>query len=162
MEREATSGYHRLNRPLVRSVQIPPGKCRNQSCTSERCDSNRCLFRSNYSSSWFHRPTGAEDVVDIGSRRELFVDHFLIDKLAGTRLELQRPRPAEVAIRYDQPWEDHHAFYTTVLKDKDTFRMYYRGPRRKSVHDLLRGESRRHLLDQAHAGYCHFQRFDEK
>ena len=70
---------------------------------------------------------GAEDVVDIGSRRELFVDHFLIDKLAGTRLELQRPRPAEVAIRYDQPWEDHHAFYTTVLKDKDTFRMYYRG-----------------------------------
>jgi len=70
---------------------------------------------------------GAEDVVDIGSRRELFVDHFLIDKLAGTRLELKRPRPAEVAIRYNQPWEDHHAFYTTVLKDKDTFRMYYRG-----------------------------------
>jgi hypothetical protein len=28
MEREATSGYHRLNRPLVRSVQIPSGKCR--------------------------------------------------------------------------------------------------------------------------------------
>ncbi len=29
MEREATSGYHLLNRPLVRSVQIPPGKCRS-------------------------------------------------------------------------------------------------------------------------------------
>jgi hypothetical protein len=28
MEREATSGYHRINRPLVRSVQIPSGKCR--------------------------------------------------------------------------------------------------------------------------------------
>jgi hypothetical protein len=26
MEREATSGYHLLNRPLVRSVQIPSGK----------------------------------------------------------------------------------------------------------------------------------------
>jgi len=28
MEREATSGYHLLNSPLVRSVQIPSGKCR--------------------------------------------------------------------------------------------------------------------------------------
>ena len=70
---------------------------------------------------------GAEDVIDIRSRRKLFVDHFLIDRLAGTHLELQRPQPAEVAIRYDQPWEDHHAFYTTVLKDKEKFRMYYRG-----------------------------------
>ncbi len=76
--------------------------------------------------------TSAEDVVDIRSRRELFVDHFLIDKLVGARLELQCPRPAEVAIRYDLPWEDHHAFYTTVLKDKDNFRMYYRGRGGKS------------------------------
>ncbi len=31
MEREATSGYHLLNSPLVRSVQIPSGKCRIKS-----------------------------------------------------------------------------------------------------------------------------------
>ena len=28
MERQATSGYHLLNRLPVRSVQIPSGKCR--------------------------------------------------------------------------------------------------------------------------------------
>lgn len=64
--------------------------------------------------------------LDIGSRLELFLDYQLIGQLKGTRLRLQKPRPAEVAIEYDQPWEDWYAFYTTVLKDGDTYRMYYR------------------------------------
>ena len=37
------------------------------------------------------------------------------------------PNRGGVAIQYDQPWEDRLAFYTTVLKDGDTYRMYYRG-----------------------------------
>ncbi len=65
--------------------------------------------------------------LDIGSRRELFVDHYLIDKLEGTRLELQRPAPAGTAITYDQSWEGRFSFYTTVIKDGGTYRMYYRG-----------------------------------
>ena len=77
--------------------------------------------------------TESAEVVDIGSQRELFVDHFLIDKLIGTRLELQRPRSAEVAIRYDQPWEDVFAFYTTVFQDGPKYRMYYRGRYREPV-----------------------------
>lgn len=69
----------------------------------------------------------SEEVIDVGSRRELFVDHFLIEELAGTQLKLQRPQLAEVAIRYDQPQENIFSFYGTVLKDGDTYRMYYRG-----------------------------------
>jgi hypothetical protein len=68
-----------------------------------------------------------DKVLDIGSQRELFVDHYLIDKLEGTRLELQRPTPAGTAITYDQPWEGRFSFYTTVIKDGGTYRMYYRG-----------------------------------
>jgi hypothetical protein len=77
------------------------------------------------------RVAESAEVVDIGSQRELFVDRFLIDKLTGTRLELQRPRSAEVAIRYDKPWEDVFAFYTTVFQDGSKYRMYYRGRYRK-------------------------------
>ena len=64
--------------------------------------------------------------LDIGSRRELFVDEFLIDTIEGAALRLQEPRPGGVAIAYDRPWESSIAFYTTVLKDGDVYRMYYR------------------------------------
>ena len=37
----------------------------------------------------------ANPPIDIGSRRELFVDHHLIDRLDGTRLVLHRPQPRE-------------------------------------------------------------------
>ena len=67
------------------------------------------------------------EILDLGSRRELFVDHYLIDRLDGLRLEIGRPQPAGVAVAYDQPWEGPVSFYSTVLKDRDKFRMYYRG-----------------------------------
>ena len=70
-------------------------------------------------------------ILDIGSRRELFVDSFLVDSLNGARLKLHEPRPAGVAIEYDQPCErgpvGSCSFYTTVIKDGDIYRMYYRG-----------------------------------
>lgn len=75
--------------------------------------------------------TGADAIPAIGSRRELFVDDFLIGGLNGARLKLHEPKPGGVAIRYDTPWEGYPdtplSFFTTVLKDGDTYRMYYRG-----------------------------------
>ena len=77
----------------------------------------------------------AADPIEIGSRRELFVDHHLIDRLEGARLVLHRPQPREVVLKFDQPWEGLYSGYETVLKDGDTFRFYYRGmPEAK--HDL--------------------------
>ena len=43
-------------------------------------------------------PAQDETVRDIGSRRELFVDHYLSERLDGVRLELQQPRPGGVAV----------------------------------------------------------------
>ena len=62
----------------------------------------------------------------------MFVDHYLIDPLAGGELRLHEPRPAGPAIKFDQPWEGTFCGYVTVLKDPvpkdgDTYRMYYRG-----------------------------------
>ena len=69
----------------------------------------------------------AGDVVDIGSRRELFVDRLLIDRLVGASLRLGTPLPGGVAVRFNDPVEDDTAFYTTIFKDGDLYRMYYRG-----------------------------------
>jgi len=66
-----------------------------------------------------------EKPLDIGSRRELFVDHFLIDKMQGAALRLHQPSPREVVIKHDQPWEGSGCGYHTVFRDGDKFRMYY-------------------------------------
>jgi hypothetical protein len=67
--------------------------------------------------------------MDIGDRRELFVDHHLIERLAGVELRAGTPRRAEVVLKFDQPWE-YASGFVTVLKDGDVYRMYYRGGRK--------------------------------
>ncbi len=65
--------------------------------------------------------------IDIGSRLELFVDDFLIERMDGTQLKLYEAQPAGIALRFDRPWEGSFSGYITVIKDEDRFRMYYRG-----------------------------------
>ncbi|OIO91335.1 MAG: hypothetical protein AUJ92_16725 [Armatimonadetes bacterium CG2_30_59_28] len=68
------------------------------------------------------------DVIDIGSRLELMVDDFLIEKLKGqASLRLQAPIPREVSLRHDAPWEGNICGYHTIFQDGDIYRMYYRG-----------------------------------
>ncbi|MBX9790676.1 MAG: hypothetical protein K2Y37_17300 [Pirellulales bacterium] len=69
----------------------------------------------------------AAEPLDVSARRELFVDRYLIDSLTGGELRLHEPRSAGTAIKFDQPWEGAFCGYVTVLKDGDTYRMYYRG-----------------------------------
>jgi hypothetical protein len=63
--------------------------------------------------------------ITIGSRRELFVDQYLIDTLRDVRLELQHPQPQEIAIACDQPWEGSACGYFRVLQDGGKYRMWY-------------------------------------
>jgi hypothetical protein len=67
-----------------------------------------------------------ESAIDIGSRLELFVDEYLIDRLAGATLTIHRPSPQNVVLRFDRPWEGNACGYVSVFKDGDTYRMYYR------------------------------------
>jgi len=48
---------------------------------------------------------GGEDVLQIGSRLELFVDEYLIESMDGVTRELHSPQPREVVFVFDQPWE---------------------------------------------------------
>lgn len=69
----------------------------------------------------------ADTVLAIGSRLELFVDDFLIGKLAGdAALRIHHPVPKEIALVHDAPWEGPGSGYHSVFKDGDIYRMYYK------------------------------------
>jgi hypothetical protein len=66
--------------------------------------------------------------LEIGSRLELFVDRYLIDRLEGTSLKLGLPVKREVSFRFDQPWERPFAGAASVVKGPSgIYRFYYRG-----------------------------------
>ena len=66
-------------------------------------------------------------VRDIGSRRELFVDDYLVDKLSDAQLKMHLPEARDVALVCDAPWEGNTSAYYTLFADGELFRMYYRG-----------------------------------
>ncbi|MCA9095354.1 MAG: hypothetical protein KDA68_17865, partial [Planctomycetaceae bacterium] len=75
-------------------------------------------------------PLFAAEPVDIGSRRELFVDATLIENLSDKAiLKLHQPIACEVSFQFDKPWEGSASGYPTVIQDGDLYRMYYRGHR---------------------------------
>ena len=69
----------------------------------------------------------ADTTIDLGARRELFVDRFLIQTLSGAVLKLHEPQPAGIALKFDAPWEGAHCGYATVIQDGSLYRLYYRG-----------------------------------
>jgi len=76
-----------------------------------------------------NQPLGqGKDVVDIGSRLELFVDHFLIDEMTGTHLKLNKPRYAGVAfpmMEKDRPWENPFFGYFSIVQRPEKVQIYY-------------------------------------
>ena len=60
--------------------------------------------------------------IEIGSRRELFVDRFVIDTMDRAELKLHRPVKSP---RPRSPLPERH--YVTVIKDGDLYRAYWRG-----------------------------------
>jgi hypothetical protein len=71
--------------------------------------------------------TPAEKVLvrEIGDRRELFVDDWLLDSRQGVDLQLHAPIPREIALPLDQPWAGPTVGFTTVFQDEDRYRLYY-------------------------------------
>ncbi len=69
-------------------------------------------------------PGSAATIRDIGSRRELFVDRFLIDRLENVSLKLHEP---QLAPSMTEPADNME--YGTVIKDGDLFRLYTRDGR---------------------------------
>jgi len=69
----------------------------------------------------------ASDVVEIGSRLEMFVDHHLIERMENTRLKLHTPRDAGEVLTFDEPWEGPFVGYLTVIQNDGKYQLFYRG-----------------------------------
>lgn len=76
------------------------------------------------------RPARGQDQTaptNLGTRRELFVDDALIERLeGGAEHRLHRPVPQEIALVHDAPWEGTGSGYHSVFRDGDLYRMYYK------------------------------------
>ena len=75
-----------------------------------------------------------KDVIKLSNRREIFVDHYLIDQLHNATIMMHKPIDRGVVFKFDEPWEGPFSTYITVIKDDSLYRTYYRG-NRKGSHD---------------------------
>ena len=75
---------------------------------------------------WVAQPADAE-LLDIGGRRELFIDDHLIGEMKNVQILVHQPEPQEIAVVCDAPWEGNGCGYFTVLHDarERVYRMYY-------------------------------------
>lgn len=85
-----------------------------------------------YSSLLFGQPIntknfGNEKVINIGSRLELFIDTFLIEKQNKVQRILHEPKDEGIVLFFDKPWEGPFCGYATIIKDDSKYRLYYRG-----------------------------------
>lgn len=70
----------------------------------------------------------AAKVIDIGSRRELFLERGLVEDIQGAaELFVHEPTPGDVVLTTDKPWEGNTCAYYSLFQDGDLYRMYYRG-----------------------------------
>ena len=99
-------------------------KIDNRSCLSTFIIISSALFISVPLSA---QPPESCKVINLGSRLELFVDSFIIEKMDNAEFRLHIPEDKGPVIFFDKPWEGIFSGYTTIIKDGDLFRMYYRG-----------------------------------
>ena len=75
---------------------------------------------------------GAQDkndgVIDVGSKKQLFIDDRFIASSRGVELTVNPPhRDGHVLLAADQPWEKGHTIgvYSSVLKEQGKVKMWY-------------------------------------
>ncbi len=73
----------------------------------------------------------AEAAIDVGSRKQLFIDHRFIESSHGVRLTMNPPiQDRRVLLKPDQAWEGPGAGgtigpYSSILKEKGKIRLWY-------------------------------------
>ena len=67
--------------------------------------------------------------MDIGKRREVCWDEYLIDKAENVKVQMHHPEYRGVALHCDAPWEGNCCCYFVLIPESDQMRLYYRGCR---------------------------------
>ena len=67
-----------------------------------------------------------QNAIDIGSRREVFWDDYLVDTSATTATRLlHHPEYVGTVLTHDAPWEGDGCTYHNIVADEGLYRMYY-------------------------------------
>jgi len=68
----------------------------------------------------------AGPALDVGDRRQVFIDGRFIEQSKGIELTVHRPqKTGSIIIEPDRPWEDDLGQYHCVLKDGETYHLWY-------------------------------------
>lgn len=70
--------------------------------------------------------TSSTTPIDIGSKRQLFVDDFWIAESSGVQRLLHEPQRRQVALNPEHPWETGGLSYLTAFYDQGKIRGWYR------------------------------------
>ena len=71
-----------------------------------------------------------DEIVEIGSRKQLFVDDYIIEDLGTATRSLHRGRkhPKNPVLSGDAEWEDRRIIYPNVIKEGNLYKMWYITP----------------------------------
>lgn len=67
------------------------------------------------------------EAINIGKRREVCWDEYLIDTCENARVQMHEPQFRNVVMRCDKPWEGSSCGYFTIIPEGLVTRVYYRG-----------------------------------
>lgn len=68
----------------------------------------------------------SRDAFPVGSKKQLFIDEFLIGSKSGVTLSLNPPvKTGERSLIAEHPWEELELGWATVLEDNGTYKMWY-------------------------------------
>ena len=65
--------------------------------------------------------------IDIGSRRELFVDDFMFTGTGNAKFVMHNPEPKELAVKRDTIGDDHATSYYSIVFDGSKYSLFYTG-----------------------------------
>ena len=70
---------------------------------------------------------------NIGSRREVCWDEYLMDSCEGIRVQMHQPEFKEVIMEMDKGWEGQNCGYFTIIREGEVYRFYYRAANMEKV-----------------------------
>ncbi len=71
-----------------------------------------------------------QNVIEIGTNRQLFFDDLIIDTMSGAKRVMHSPTRRETVLVGDKPWDEASVAYMSIIRDGDLYRGYYRCYRR--------------------------------
>ena len=65
-------------------------------------------------------------IENIGSRREVCWDEFLMDRVENISVKMHHPQFRNIALTCDAPWEGNNCGFFILLPEQNRLRLYYR------------------------------------